>query len=299
VVNIKSAANGKVDLNELQKALSEKTALVMLTIPNTVGLFEEDILQIADMVHKAGALLYMDGANLNALIGLVKPADMGVDIMHINLHKTLATPHGGGGPGAGAVGVKQGLEEFLPSPYVICKDGKYSFAKKHKLSIGKMKSFYGNIAILIRAYCYLKQLDGEGLKDIAKNAIINANYVRVKLKEYFPAFFDSKCMHECVLTIDKTKMPTVKTLDIAKNLLDKGFHAPTIYFPLIVPEALMIEPTETENKQMLDNFIEALKEIYDKALHTPDALHDAPQNCPVKRIDEVSAAREPNLRWTK
>lgn len=299
VVNIKSAQNGKVDLTELQKALSEKTALVMLTIPNTVGLFEEDILQIADMVHKAGALLYMDGANLNALIGLVKPADMGVDIMHINLHKTLATPHGGGGPGAGAVGVRQGLEEFLPNPRVVCKDGKYSFAKKSKLSIGKMKSFYGNIAILIRAYCYLKQLDGEALKDIAKNAIINANYVRVKLKNYFPAFFDTKCMHECVLTIDKTKMPTVKTLDIAKNLLDKGFHAPTIYFPLIVPEALMIEPTETENKQVLDNFIEALKEIYNKALHTPDVLHDAPLNCPVKRIDEVSAAREPNLRWTK
>ena len=232
----------------------------------SVGLFEEDILQIADIVHKAGALLYMDGANLNALIGLVKPANMGVDIMHINLHKTLATPHGGGGPGAGAVGVRQGLGEFLPSPRVICKDGKYSFAKKSKLSIGKMKSFYGNIAILIRAYCYLKQLDGKGLKDIAKNAIINANYVRVKLREYFPAFFDTKCMHECVLTIDKTKMPTVKTLDIAKNLLDKGFHAPTIYFPLIVPEALMIEPTETENKQVLDSFIDALKEIYNKAL---------------------------------
>lgn len=297
VVNIKSGSNGRVSLEELKKVLSEKTALVMLTIPNTVGLFENDILEISRLVHDAGALLYMDGANMNALIGVVKPADMGVDIMHINLHKTLATPHGGGGPGAGAVGVTGKLIDFLPTPRVTLKNGKYIFLKPKKESIGKMKSFFGNIAILIRAYCFLRQFDGKTLKDISQNAVLNANYARVQLKNYFPAFFDENCMHECVLTIDKQKMPDVKTIDIAKNLLDKGYHAPTIYFPLLVPEAIMVEPTETENKQTIDGFVNALKEIYELALSNPSSLHDAPKNCPVKRIDEVFAAREPNLRW--
>ncbi|WP_428066524.1 aminomethyl-transferring glycine dehydrogenase subunit GcvPB [Candidatus Proelusimicrobium volucris] len=297
VVNVKSAPDGRVDLEELKKVLGPKTALVMLTIPNTVGLFEKDIKEISRLTHEAGALLYMDGANLNALIGLVKPADMGVDIMHINLHKTIATPHGGGGPGAGAVGVCGRLADFLPVPKVIYDGKKYKLESKSKKSIGKVKSFYGNISVLIRAYCYLRQFDGETLKEIARGAVLNANYVRVKLAKYFPAYFDEVCMHECVLTIDKGVLPNAKTLDVAKMLLDMGFHAPTIYFPLIVPEAIMVEPTETENKQTLDKFISAMTSIFLEAGTNPDVLHEAPKNCPVKRIDEVSAAREPNLRW--
>ncbi len=297
VVNIKSGPDGKVDLKELKAALNPKTALVMLTLPNTVGLFEKDIKEIASMVHSNGSLLYMDGANFNALIGLVKPADMGVDIMHINLHKTLATPHGGGGPGAGAVGVAKGLEDFLPSPRIVFDGKKYGFAKQNKLSIGKVKTFCGNIAIIIRAYAYLRQFDATTLKTISQNAVLNANYARVKLKNMFPAFFDAVCMHECVLTINKEKMAGVKTLDIAKCLLDLGFHAPTIYFPLIVPEAMMIEPTETENKESIDSFVDAMEKIYAQALTNPNELHNAPRHTPVKRIDEVSAAREPNLRW--
>ncbi len=297
VVNIKSAADGRVDLEEFKKALGPKTALVMLTIPNTVGLFERDIKQISKMAHETGSLLYMDGANLNALIGLVKPADMGVDIMHINLHKTIATPHGGGGPGAGAVGVGEGLEDFLPSPRVIFDGKKYKISAKNKRSIGKVKSFYGNISVLIRAYCYLCQFDSETLKEVAENAVLNANYVRVKLAKYFPAFFDEVCMHECVLTIDKGVLPQAKTIDVAKMLLDMGFHAPTIYFPLIVPEAIMIEPTETESKQTLDSFIEAMISIFLEAGQNGEVLHEAPKKMPVKRIDEVSAAREPNLKW--
>ena len=297
VINIKTAPDGRVDIEELKKVLGPKTALVMLTIPNTAGLFEKNIKQIAKLAHEAGSLLYMDGANLNALIGMVKPANMGVDIMHINLHKTLATPHGGGGPGAGAVGVCEKLADFLPVPRVEFDGKKYKLSVKSKNTIGAVKSFYGNISVIIRAYCYLKQFDGQTLKEIAENAVLNANYVRVKLAKYFPAFFDEICMHECVLTIDKGMLPNAKTIDIAKMLLDMGFHAPTVYFPLIVPEAIMIEPTETENKQTLDKFISALISIFLEAGTNPEVLHQAPRKCPVKRIDEVMAAREPNLRW--
>jgi glycine dehydrogenase subunit 2 len=297
VISIKSAQDGRVDIEELKKVLSPKTALVMLTIPNTVGLFEKDIKQIAELVHNAGALIYMDGANFNALIGSVKPAELGADIMHINTHKTLSTPHGGGGPGAGAVGVVKMLEEFLPQGRVSFNGRKYSFIKPSKKSIGSVKSFYGNIAVLIRAYCYLRQFDADTLKEISQNAVLNANYIKARLQKFFPAFFDYICMHECVFTLDAQKMNGVKTLDIAKRLLDMGFHAPTIYFPLIVPEALMVEPTETESKETMDAFVDAMIKIYEEAQTNPDALHKAPQNCPVKRIDEVSAAREPNLRW--
>ncbi|MDR0953591.1 MAG: aminomethyl-transferring glycine dehydrogenase subunit GcvPB [Elusimicrobiota bacterium] len=297
VVNIKSGSDGRVDLEELKKALSPKTALLMLTVPNTVGIFEKDIKEIAKLVHDNGSLLYMDGANLNALIGLVKPADLGIDIMHINLHKTLSTPHGGGGPGAGAVGVVKLLEDFLPLPRVACDGKKYKMMTKNKKSIGSVKTFYGNISIILRAYCYLRQFDTNTLKTIAENSILNANYVREGLRNAFPAFFDMVCMHECVLTLNKEKMPSVKTLDIAKRLLDLGFHAPTIYFPLIVPEAMMIEPCETEGKDSIDIFLGAMTQIYEEAVANPELLLKAPQNCPVKRIDEVSAAREPNLRW--
>ncbi len=296
VVNIKSNAQGRVDLEELKKVLGPKTAMVMLTLPNTAGLFEKDILEISKLVHAAGALLYMDGANLNALIGMVKPADMGVDIMHINLHKTFAAPHGGGGPGAGGVGVREELKDLLPLGRVSFDGKKYSLETKNKKSIGHVKSFWGNIAIIIRAYAYLRQFDGKTLGEIAKNAVLNANYIRVKLKNYFPAFFDEVCMHECVFTTPKD-MPNLKALYVAKRLLDLGFHAPTIYFPLIVPQALMVEPTETESKQTLDAFIEAMKQIFEEAKKDISMLEHAPHKTEIGVIDEVLAAREPNLKW--
>lgn len=298
VINIHSGPDGRVDLEALQKALSERTAVVMLTIPNTVGLFEKDIRQIADKVHKAGALLYMDGANFNALIGLAKPADFGVDIMHLNLHKTFAAPHGGGGPGSGPVGAAAHVAPFLPKPLVEkLPDGTYTLHDKMPESLGKMKAFYGNIAVCLRAYAYLRQFDASSLKEIAENAILNANYMRVLLKDAFPAFFDTVCMHECVLTIQKDKMNGVHTTDVAKRLLDYGFYAPTIYFPLIVPEAIMIEPTETENRDMLEKFAEALQAVFAEAQQDPQTVKAAPHNQPVCRIDEVGAAREPNLHW--
>lgn len=296
VVNIKSNARGRVDLEELKKVLGPKTAMVMLTLPNTAGLFEYDILEISKLVHAAGALLYMDGANLNALIGLVKPADMGVDIMHINLHKTFAAPHGGGGPGAGGVGVREELKNLLPLGRVSFDGEKYALETKNKKSIGHVKSFWGNVAVIIRAYAYLRQFDGETLGEIAKNAVLNANYIRVKLKDYFPAFFDEICMHECVFTTPKD-MPNLKALYVAKRLLDLGFHAPTIYFPLIVPQALMVEPTETESKQTLDAFIEAMKQIFEEAKKDISNLEHAPHKTEIGVIDEVLAAREPNLKW--
>jgi len=267
-----------------------------LTVPNTVGLFEPDIREIADMVHNVGALLYMDGANFNALIGLAKPADFGVDIMHLNLHKTFAAPHGGGGPGSGPVGAAAHVAPYLPKPIVTLQDGRYTFTETAE-SLGKMKAFYGNIAVCIRGYCYLRQFDAATLKEIAENAILNANYIRSLLKGKFNAFFDCNCMHECVLSINPAEMNGVHTSDIAKRLLDYGFYAPTIYFPLIVPEALMIEPTETENKEMLDAFVAAMERIYEEIKTDPQIVKDAPHHHPVKRIDEVSAARNPNLHW--
>lgn len=297
VVNIKSSPDGCVDKEALKSALSEKTAVVMLTVPNTVGLFEKDIREIADMVHAAGALFYMDGANFNALIGVAKPADFGVDIMHLNLHKTFAAPHGGGGPGAGPVGVAAHLAAFLPKPRVEKKDGKYTLSVPMPESLGKMKAFYGNTAVCLRGYCYLRQFDGKTLAEIAENAVLNANYVRVCLKGKFNAFFDAVCMHECVLSINPAEMNGVHTSDIAKRLLDYGFYAPTIYFPLIVPEAMMIEPTETESKEMLDSFVSVMERIYQEIQEDPQTVKSAPHNQCVVRIDEVSAARNPNLRW--
>ncbi len=297
VINIKSAADGCVDKEALQKALSDRTAVVMLTVPNTVGLFEKDIREIADMVHKAGALFYLDGANFNALAGLVKPADLGADLMHLNVHKSFAAPHGGGGPGAGPVGAAAHVAPFLPKPIVECKNGKYTLSGKMPKSLGKMKAFYGNIAVCLRGYCYLRQFDDHTLKEVAENAVLNANYVRAALKGKFNAFFDCACMHECVLSINPSEMNGVHTSDIAKRLLDYGFYAPTIYFPLIVPEAMMVEPTETESKQMLDAFVAVMEKIYNEIQTEPQTVKDAPHSQCVCRIDEVSAAREPNLRW--
>lgn len=297
VVNIKSGADGLVDMDALKAALSPKTAMVMLTVPNTVGLFEKNIVEIAKLVHNAGALLYMDGANFNAIMGVAKPGDFGIDIMHLNLHKTFATPHGGGGPGAGVVGVAEKLVPFLPVPQVV-KDGKgFKLEFDKPLTLGMVKSFYGNISVLIRTYAYIRQYSGDTLKEVAQNAVLNANYIRVKLNSMFPAAYNRVCMHECVLTPDKDKMNGVKTTDVAKRLLDYGFYAPTIYFPLTVPEAMMIEPTETENKVMIDKFVEAMAAIYEEAVNTPDVVKGAPVTQPVKRIDEVSAARDPNIHW--
>ncbi len=297
VKTIKSADDGRLDVQSLKDAISKNTALVMLTVPNTVGLFEKDILEISKIIHDAGSIFYLDGANFNALIGKVKPADFGADIMHLNLHKTFAAPHGGGGPGSGVVGVCEKLKDFLPVPIVV-KDGEnYKLDFNVKNTIGRVKGFHGNIGVILRSYFYLKQHDVDGLKEIAENAIINANYLKEKLKKYYPVYFDYVCMHECVLTIDKKKFNGVRTLDIAKRLLDYGYYAPTIYFPLIVPEALMIEPTETEGKKDLDGFIDAMIKIYNEVIENPELVKNAPYTMPVKRIDEVSAARKPNMCW--
>ena len=297
VRTVPSRADGRLDPAALKTELGPQTALVMLTIPNTLGLFESHIREIAESVHAAGALLYMDGANFNALIGLARPADFGVDILHLNLHKSFSTPHGGGGPGAGPVGVTAALEKFLPVPRVVEEKGKFVLKSKIPGSIGRVRSFAGNVGVAIRAYAYLRGHDGQTLRSIAENAILNANYARVKLKDLFPAAVDEPCMHECVLRTEPEKLNGIKTLDVAKRLLDHGFYAPTIYFPLIVPEALMIEPTETETKETLDAFIAALRAIHAEARTDPERVHAAPHHLPVKRLDELAAARMPNVAW--
>lgn len=297
-INIASEPDGRLSLDKLKEQLSEKTAVVMLTIPNTLGIFETRIEEIAKAVHEAGALLYMDGANFNALIGIVKPGDMGVDLMHLNMHKTFSTPHGGGGPGAGAIAAKKHLVPHLPMPLVKKENGKYVCDYGDKRSAGRVKSFFGNTGVLVKAYAYLLAHSAKETGDIARMAILNANYVLAKLKGVYPSHSKEYCMHECVLTPghDMTEKG-LKTLDIAKGLLDKGFHAPTVYFPLIVHEALMIEPTETESKETLDAFIQAMKEIHDEGISDPEALKAAPVKQAVKRLDEVQAARKPNIRW--
>ena len=297
VRTIPSCPEGRLDLDALKAALGPRTALVMLTIPNTLGLFDSRIREVAEAVHAAGALLYMDGANFNALMGLAKPAEFGVDMLHLNLHKSFATPHGGGGPGAGPVGVVKELERFLPLPRVIQQNEKYVLKTKGAGSIGRMRSYIGNTGVLIRAYAYLRAHDAAALRSIAENAILNANYARVQLQDLFPAVADEPCMHECVLRSEPEKMNGVKTLDVAKRLLDFGFYAPTIYFPLIVPEALMIEPTETESRETLDRFVAALRAIHAEALSDPEKVRSAPHTLPVKRLDELAAARKPNVAW--
>ena len=297
-INIKSGPDGRLDPTDLKTHLSDRTAVLMLTVPNTLGIFESRIEEIAEMVHKAGALLYMDGANFNALIGVVKPGDLGVDIMHINTHKTFSTPHGGGGPGAGGIGVKKHLEEFLPVPRVKKEGGTYRTDFRCPDSIGKVKAFFGNTGVLTRAYAYLLMHSKKELAGIAENAILNANYMKSRLQDVFPSHSGDYCMHECVLTPPAALTAKgLKTLDIAKRLLDYGFHAPTIYFPLIVHEAIMIEPTETESKETMDSFVETLLRINEEGAADPQLLKDAPHTMPVKRLDEVQAARQPNLRW--
>ena len=289
VITVPSNEKGEIDLNTLENKLDDSIAAMMITNPNTLGIFETRILQISEMLHRRGILLYGDGANMNALLGRWRPGDLGFDVIHLNLHKTFSTPHGGGGPGSGPVLVKKDLEPFLPVPVIGIKKGKYCLSYEHPKSIGKIHSFYGNIGVIIKAYCYIMALGGEGLRKVSSLAVLNANYLKEKLKQHYHLPYDRICMHEFVLSCRKNR-----AIDIAKRLLDYGFYAPTIYFPLIVPEALMLEPTETESKSILDEFAEAMKEINRETL---DILKNAPHNLPVSRMDEVNAARNPDLMW--
>ena len=297
LIEIPSNKQGTVDLEMLEKALSENTACFMLTNPNTLGIFESEILEISRMVHKAGALLYYDGANMNAIMGKARPGDMGFDIVHLNLHKTFGTPHGGGGPGSGPVGVKIKLEKFLPIPRIAKKNDSYFLDYDAPESIGKIKGFYGNFLVLLKAYIYITLMGGDGLKEVSEIAVLNSNYMKKKIldsKRYDMPFKDLR-KHEFVLSCEKLKQEKeIRAMDLAKRLMDYGLHPPTIYFPLIVKEALMIEPTETESKENLDYFIDALIKIADE---DSEKVKTAPNNTPVKRIDEVGATKNPILTW--
>ncbi len=297
VVSIPSNAEGGVDLDALRKAVGNDTAGLMLTNPNTVGLFDKNILEITKIVHDAGGLCYYDGANLNAVMGHARPGDMGFDCVHVNLHKTFATPHGGGGPGSGPVGCKQFLEEFLPSPRVVAQDGRFTFVDPPK-SLGKVRSFYGNFLVVVRALTYIMTLGQEGIPEASAGAVLNARYMMKKLSAAYKMAYDSPCMHEFVMTLEQLKKDTgVSAMDVAKSLLDYGIHPPTMYFPLIVHEALMVEPTETESKETLDAAVDVFLEILQKAKTDPQFLHEAPHRCPIGRPDEVKAARTPVLRY--
>lgn len=296
VVEVKSTKEGTVSIDDLKQKLDSHVAALMLTNPNTLGIFEKDILEIANMVHEVGALLYYDGANLNALMGICRPGDMGFDVVHLNLHKTFSTPHGGGGPGAGPVGVKEFLAKFLPVPRVELKDGKYVLNEDVPESIGYIRSFYGNFGVLVRAYAYIIAMGGDGLRQASLDAVLAANYLMHKISAYFVPTTDV-CKHEFVVSASSLMEYGVRAVDVAKALLDYGFYAPTVYFPLVVPEALMIEPTETESLDTLDRFANAMLEIAQKAKIDPDTLHSAPRTTPVGRLDEVEAARHPILRW--
>jgi glycine dehydrogenase subunit 2 len=296
-VTIPSDERGLVSIEALRQAVGPDTAALMLTNPNTLGLFEENIVEIARIVHDAGGLLYYDGANANAILGYSRPGDMGFDVVHLNLHKTFTTPHGGGGPGAGPVGVKKILEPFLPKPMVIKEGDQYKLEYDIPGSIGRVKGFYGNFGILVRAYTYILTMGGEGLKRVSENAVLNANYMMRKLQPYYDLPYDRVCKHEFVLSGKRQKKLGVRTLDIAKRLLDFGYHPPTVYFPLIVEECLMIEPTETESKETLDQFIEVMIQIAKEAEESPEVVQEAPHKTVVGRLDEVTAARKPVLRY--
>ena len=308
VVEVKSGPDGRISLPDLESKLSPHVAALMLTNPNTLGLFEREILDIAEMVHATGAMLYYDGANLNAFMGICRPGDMGFDAVHMNLHKTFTTPHGGGGPGAGPVGVKADLVPFLPTPTVERTNGHLKLDFKRPQSIGRVRSFYGNFGMLVRAYAYIVAMGGDGLAQASRDAVLSANYLRKQLEDDLDMPHDGPCMHEFVASAHNLAPQGVRALDIAKALLDRDFYAPTVYFPLVVPEAIMVEPTETESKATLDAFAAAIKEIVAEARSNPQALHDAPRNLPVGRLDEVAAARrinaylqglsdDPVLRW--
>jgi glycine dehydrogenase subunit 2 len=326
VIEVPSDERGNVDLDALRSVCGDDICGLMLTNPNTLGLFEEHLLEVMELIHGCGGLVYGDGANFNALMGIAKPGELGFDVMHYNLHKTFSTPHGGGGPGSGAVGVSEALVQFLPGPIVemlYCADGEcdgdagcdcnhestaeddagnsiqpvcFHLTMPEK-SIGRVKAFYGNFGVLVRAYAYIRMLGAEGLRRASEMAVLNANYLKSQVRDTFPISHDRNHMHEFVAKGIVPGAPDVHALDIAKRLIDYGFHPPTNYFPLIVPEALMIEPTETESKETLDAFAAALARIRDEALTDPGVLHEAPHSAPVGRLDEVRAARQPILRW--
>jgi glycine dehydrogenase subunit 2 len=298
MVGIKSNGDGSINLDALRAAVGPDTAAFMLTNPSTLGLFETNIREIAAIVHEAGGLLYYDGANANAILGIVRPGDMGFDVAHFNLHKTFATPHGGGGPGSGPVGVKKKLVPFLPVPVISYDGEKYTLDENRPSSIGKVHTFYGNFGVIVRAYAYIRTMGSDGLRQVSEDAVLNANYCLRQLKDDYHAPFNRFCMHECVLTSLKQKPYGVKTLDIAKRLLDYGNHPPTIYFPLIVEEAMLIEPTETESKETLDEFIIVLRRIAEEARTDAALIKTAPHDTVVGRLDEVAAARKPIVKWT-
>ncbi len=295
VIETPSDERGMVDLAGLRKNMTDEVAGIMLTVPNTLGIFEEEILEIAEIVHRAGGLCYFDGANLNSIVGRARPGDMGMDIVHFNLHKTFSTPHGGGGPGSGPVAVTEELEPYLPVPVVAKRDERYYLDYDRPKSIGKVHSFFGNFTVMVRAYAYILMLGDEGLRAVSGSAVLAANYLKERLKKTYKLPYDRPCKHEFVLS-GKGLGEGVRTLDIAKRLIDYGFHPPTIYFPLIVEEALMIEPTETVSKEELDRFIAAMEEIAREARERSELLKEAPHHAPVRRLDEVRAARQPILR---
>ncbi|MFC0235126.1 aminomethyl-transferring glycine dehydrogenase subunit GcvPB [Fictibacillus phosphorivorans] len=298
-ITVKSDERGLVDLEDLKRVVDQDVAALMLTNPNTLGLFEEHILEMAKIVHEAGGKLYYDGANANAILGFARPGDMGFDVVHLNLHKTFTGPHGGGGPGSGPVGVKEDLIPFLPKPVLVKEDDLYKFEYDRPQSIGRVKPFYGNFGINVRAFTYIMTMGPDGLRQVSENAVLNANYMMRRLEPHFDLPFTQHCKHEFVLSGRRQKKLGVRTLDIAKRLLDFGYHPPTIYFPLSVEEAIMIEPTETESKETLDEFIEKMIQISKEAEETPELVQEAPHTTVVRRLDEATAARKPILKYMK
>ena len=299
-ITLRSNAEGGVDLEHLESLMTEDVAALMLTNPNTLGLFERNIEKVAAIIHGKGGLLYGDGANANAFLGKTRPGDLGFDVIQLNLHKTFSTPHGGGGPGSGPVGVSAKLVDYLPVPRIIKNDSNYSWSDNFPDTIGRVRAFYGNFNVIVKAYTYIRSLGAEGLARVAEIAVLNANYIKEKLKPHFDLAYDRICMHECVFSGKRQVAESgVHTTDIAKRLIDFGYHPPTIYFPLIVPEAIMIEPTETESKETLDTFCDVMIAIAREAKQNPQRVKDAPLSTPVSRLDEVLAARKPDVCWKK
>jgi glycine dehydrogenase subunit 2 len=297
VIQISSNDRGVIDVSAVAKVMDEDVAAIMITNPNTLGLFETNIEAIAALVHGRGGLVYLDGANLNALMGIAKPGHMGVDVLHMNLHKTFSTPHGGGGPGAGPVAVMEPLRDYLPVPRIVKNGERFELLEDSAKSVGRVRSYFGNFGVLVRAYTYILSLGGDGLENASRMALLNANYIRKKLAKSYQIAYDEPCMHECIFTDRIQHKSGVSTLDIAKRLLDYGYHPPTIYFPLVVSGALMIEPTETETPETLDGFIAAMLAIAEEARAEPELVKQAPYSTPVRRLDEARAARKPVLRW--
>lgn len=300
IVQVPSNERGGVDIEALRQVANDEVAALMLTNPNTLGLFDENILEIAEIIHSVGGLIYYDGANANAIMGIARPGDMGFDVVHLNLHKTFSTPHGGGGPGSGPVGVKEFLAPYLPKPVAIrTPEGRYSWDDDRPLSIGRVRAFQANFGVLVKAYAYIRALGGEGLKAASQNAVLNANFLMSILKEHYHLPYDRVCMHEFIITPKNLKNYGIHTLDIAKRLLDYGYHPPTIYFPLIVEEAMMIEPTETESLETLEQFAQVMIQIAEEVKQDAEMVKNAPHDTLVTRLDETGAARKPDLRWRK